>query len=271
MTSPATNLDPNGRPDNQVTLARVTRSELTKLLSLRSTWVMLGAVTMSMVALALIGGGLFASLADSGEFSPTSEDAAWAPFLTFQLAALIVACLGAISIAGEYSTSSIRATLTAVPRRIPVLWGKAIALAAILGPVLLAAYLASFLGFQALAGSYGVPLTAPGVVQAIVSATVVTAGFGLFGLGTGAVLRNPAASIITLVILMFIVPSMVASAPTSALSAVKEHLPVAVAQGIINPDLARDLRQLAGDATTLVGWVILVFTGGAVLLNRRDM
>jgi ABC-type transport system involved in multi-copper enzyme maturation permease subunit len=270
MTAPATALDPNGRPDHQVTLARVVGSELTKLRSLRSTWIMLGVVTASVVSLALAGGRFYASFADSGELTPTSTDATWAPFLTYQLAGLIVASLGAISITGEYSTGSIRATFTAVPRRVPVLWAKAVALVVVAGPVMLAANLASFLGFQLLAGSYGIPLTAPGAVQAIISATMVAVAFGLFGLGIGAALRSPVASIITLVILMFVVQSLVIMESSSALNTIKAHLPAAVAWSIIKPDPAAGLGQLAGDATMLVGWVILVCTGGIVSLKWRD-
>ena len=42
------------------------------------------------------------------------------------VAQLAIAVLGVLTITGEYSTGSIRATLTAVPKRLPVLWAKSV-------------------------------------------------------------------------------------------------------------------------------------------------
>ena len=42
----------------------------------------------------------------------------------FTFAQLAIGVLGVLLISGEYSTGMIRASLTAVPRRLPVLWGK---------------------------------------------------------------------------------------------------------------------------------------------------
>ena len=42
-----------------------------------------------------------------------------------KLAQLAIGVLGVLVISGEYSTGMIRATLAAVPRRLPVLWAKA--------------------------------------------------------------------------------------------------------------------------------------------------
>ena len=41
------------------------------------------------------------------------------------VAQLAIGVLGVLVITGEYSTGMIRATLTAVPKRLPVLWAKA--------------------------------------------------------------------------------------------------------------------------------------------------
>ena len=46
-----------------------------------------------------------------------------------QLAQLAIGVLGVLVITGEYSTGMIRATMTAVPKRLPVLWAKAIVFA----------------------------------------------------------------------------------------------------------------------------------------------
>ena len=40
------------------------------------------------------------------------------------IAQLAIAVLGVLVITGEYSTGMIRASFTAVPKRLPVLWGR---------------------------------------------------------------------------------------------------------------------------------------------------
>ena len=47
-----------------------------------------------------------------------------------QLAQLAIGVLGVLVITAEYSTGMIRASMTAVPKRLPVLWAKAVVYAA---------------------------------------------------------------------------------------------------------------------------------------------
>jgi ABC-type transport system involved in multi-copper enzyme maturation permease subunit len=266
---PTVALPTDDRARYRVTLIRVINSELTKLLSVRSTWILLGAAVALMITLATVGGALYTSLADAGEFTPTRELAIGAPFVIFELVALIVGCLGVVSMAGEHSTGAIQATLIAVPRRLPVLWAKGIALGVVGGPVLLAANVASFLGFQALAGQYGAPLIDPTALRVIVSATAVAMAFGLLGLGIGAALRNPVAAIVVLVGLLHVAPVLLVSLPTSPLDIVIDHLPVAAAKGVITSK-PKGAGELARHAVIVAGWVVVGLAGGAAVLNRYD-
>lgn len=270
MTPTATQLGPDDGRHYRVTLARVIRSELTKLRSLRSTWVMLGTAGILMIVIATVGGSLYASWVDAGKISPSRQIAMGAPFFTFDLVALIIGCLGVVSIVGEHSTGAIRATLTAVPRRLPVLWAKAIALVAMGGPVILAGNVVSFLGFQAFAGSHRAPLSDPTALRIIVGATAAAVGFGLLGLGIGAVLRSPVASIIVMVGLLLFAPVLFESLPPSALDAVADRLPTVAAREVITSKPVEP-GKLVGGAATVVGWVIVGLFGGAVVLHRRDL
>lgn len=125
----------------QVTFPRVVHMEWIKLRSLRSTLYTL-AITVALV----IGFGLlFSSVVGSGD-GPGEDDFGDPTSISLggvMLAALAVAVLGVLMSAGEYATGSIRATLAAVPSRLPVLWGKvtvfavvsfALMLVAVLGP-----------------------------------------------------------------------------------------------------------------------------------------
>ena len=56
------------------------------------------------------------------------------------LAQLIVGVLGVLLISNEYANGSIRNWFGAVPRRLPVLWGKAVVLTLVLSVVMVLAY-----------------------------------------------------------------------------------------------------------------------------------
>ena len=58
---------------------------------------------------------------DQADFHPLEVN-----LVGVQLAQLAIGVLGVLVITGEYSTGMIRASFTAVPKRLPVLWGKAI-------------------------------------------------------------------------------------------------------------------------------------------------
>ena len=106
----------------RVTQARVVVSEWTKLRTLRSTMWSLGVATVLTIGFPC----LFAALTSShwGSMSPGDRadrhplDIALVGVNVSQLA---IGVLGVLVITGEYSTGMIRASLTAVPKRLPVL------------------------------------------------------------------------------------------------------------------------------------------------------
>ena len=111
----------------KVTQARVFLSEWTKLRSVRSTrWSLLAAVgfTIGIAALAcavVSHHWPHMSLQERADFHPLDPNLAGV-----QLAQLALGVLGVLVITAEYSTGMIRASMTAGPRRLPVLWGKAV-------------------------------------------------------------------------------------------------------------------------------------------------
>ena len=68
-------------------------------------------------------------------------------------AQLAIGVLGVLVIAGEYSTGMIRATLAAVPSRLPVLWAKAAVFAAVTLVPTVPSVLAAFLIGQSILGA----------------------------------------------------------------------------------------------------------------------
>ena len=101
-------------------------SEWTKLRSLRSTIFSMLAAVVFIVGLSVLVPSVTVAHwppHDPGEaaaFDPTSRSLGG-----IFLAQLAIGVLGVLLITGEYATGMIRATLAAVPARLPVLWAKA--------------------------------------------------------------------------------------------------------------------------------------------------
>ena len=111
-----------------------------------------------------------------------------------QLAQLAIGVLGVLLVAGEYATGTIRVSLAAVPRRLPVLWGKAIVFALTTLVLCLPATLAAFLVGQSIlsAERLDISLSHPGVPRAVLGSALLLSAVGLLGLGLGALLRSAA-------------------------------------------------------------------------------
>ncbi|MFJ8948062.1 hypothetical protein ACIRG4_33285 [Streptomyces sp. NPDC102395] len=123
----------------KVTGVRVLRAEWAKFWSLRSSWVILAIAVVLLIALGAIASATYSpgTVGQDGPPGPGSgsgeQDAVSLALLGVTFASLAVGVLGVLLSAGEYTTGMIRSTLTAVPRRLPVLWSKA----AVVGPVFL--------------------------------------------------------------------------------------------------------------------------------------
>ncbi len=224
-SAPATATRP---PELKVTQARVLHSEWTKFRSLRSTvWTLLVAVVL-MVGI----GALFAavtanqfhtfSAGDIASFDPisTSLDG-----ITF--AQLAIGVLGVLMVTGEYGTGMIRSSLTAVPRRLPVLWGKLTVFAGmVLGVSLATGFVSFFLGQSLLnADNLGVTISSPGALRSVIGAALYMTVAGLIGMAVGSLLRNTAAGISTFVGVFFVIPPLAALLPSSISNHVVQYFP----------------------------------------------
>jgi ABC-2 type transport system permease protein len=259
----------------RVTLGRVVRSEWTKLRSLRSTWITLAVTVLVTVVLAGAFGHSDGAQIDSGKVAPSAAHAVAVAFLGLDLLALVVGVLGVLQMSGEYGSGLIRASLAAVPRRLPVLWAKVLVLVGLTAPLTVAVCLASFLISQAFVGDRGASLGDPGVPGAILGAAAYPVAVGLLGLGIGAMLRNTAAGITTLVAALLVIPALLPAAlPERIQDTVLPYVPIAAGQAMYalereNGGPVTFLSPVAG-AVVLAAWVVLVLAGGAAVLSRRD-
>lgn len=257
----------------RVTQWHVIRSEWTKLRSVRSTrWALLATLLLT------IGIGILACVVfetrwphlsphERANFKPLRVSLAGVNF-----AQLAVGVLGVLVITAEYSTGMIRATFSAVPKRLPVLWGKAIVFGAVVFVVTLpAVFVVFFAGQGILSGRHiNIALSHPGVLRSLIGAVLFLTAMGLFGLGLGAIVRNTAGGIALLAGLVFVLPPIVGLLPSNISDAINPYLP-SVAGGTvwtITPD-SHTFSPWGGFAL-FVGYAALSLVIAAVLLKRRD-
>ncbi len=260
-----------------VTQARVARSEWTKLRSLRSTrWAM--AVTLFLIiGLALLFSTVVAarwpnlSIEDKFRFLTHPLRAS---LVGVNLAELSIGVLGVLVITGEYTTGMIRSSFCAVPKRLPVLWGKAMVFAATTFALTLPAVLIAFFVSQAILSSrlqiLHTSFSDPGVARAVIGAALVLTVMGLFGLGIGAIVRHTAGAIVAFVAILFVVPPLLGLLPTDWANAINPYLPSSAADALWTiPRADNTLAPWAGFAL-FCGWVAATLAVAAVLLRRRD-
>jgi ABC-type transport system involved in multi-copper enzyme maturation permease subunit len=257
--------------DQRVTFPRVVRMEWIKFWTLRST-----ISTLAVTVLLLIGlGTIIAGVIGSGN-GPDQQDFGDPTAISLggvMLAVLATAVLGVLMTAGEYATGTIRATLTAVPARLPVLWAKVVVFAAAtFGPMLIAA-LGAFLIGQAILSSRGLPSTTlsdTGVLRAVAGAALYLTGAGIIGLAVGALMRNTAAAITTVVGALFLVPGLFQLLPRSWNDNVSPYLPSSAADAFMAVQTSSGLLSTGAGLAVFAGYIAVLLAGAAAALKRRD-
>lgn len=255
----------------RVTFRRVVRAEWTKLTSLRSTWFVLGGVAVLAVGFAAVMGWVADREAGPAR---TPGETLNATFLSVDILSLVVGVFGILLMTGEYSSGSIRATLTAVPGRTSVLGAKALVLVGAAAPMMLVVCALSFVVGQAFTTAASrLGFGDPDVLRATVGAAAAPVALGLIGLGIGALVRHTAGAITTYVAAMLVVPALLPAAlPGSLRDTAVPYVPVAAAQAMYAGQSGGGLVLLSPGtgALVLIGWIVAVLVGGAVMLRRRD-
>jgi ABC-type transport system involved in multi-copper enzyme maturation permease subunit len=250
-------------PGLRVTPSRVVLSEWTKFRSLRST-----VYTLLMAVVFMIGlGALITAITANqpGGLGPGESGIFFAQ--------LAIGVLGVLLITGEYSTGMIRSSLTVVPRRLPMLWGKLTVFAGVvLLTMLVASFTAFFAGQAVLGGQHpGASLSDPGALRAVVGAALYVTVAGITALAMGALLRNTAAAITTFVAVFFVFPTLTLLLPASVTDHFVQYLPSNLG-GVLTGStsgLAHPLAPWTGFGV-LCGYAIVLVGFAAWRLRRVD-
>ena len=257
-----------------VTFGRVLQSEWTKLRTLRSTlWSLLAAV----VAMAGLGPAVAAVQMSRWSHLGLEErlrfDSIDSGVGGFHGAQLAIGVLGVLVISGEYSTGMIRSSLMAVPHRLPVLWAKLAVFAAVTFTLMLVSSLVSFFAVQAIVTQHHqqVTLGAPHALRAVIGTALFLTVLGVLAVGLGALVRNTAGGVASLVGVLFVAPGIVALLPASTADAINPYLPLNAGFAVATSTFenSHHLAPWTGLAV-FAGYAVLVVGAAAVGLVRRD-
>jgi len=274
MTTAAAWLGPAWADRLRVTQARVLLSEWTKLRSLRSTLWSLGVGVVLTIGLPCIFAAVTAarwshmSLREQLNRHPIEIATAGV-----NLSQLAIGVLGVLVISGEYSTGMIRATMGAVPKRLPVLWAKLAVFALVTFVLMLPAVIVAFFVSQAILRSHHIlqiSFSDPGVARAVIGGALYLTGVGAFTLALGAITRNTAGGIAVFAGIFFVIPPLMNILPTSWNQSISEYLPSSAARDVFALSHGpHDLAPAPGFGL-FCAYTAVAIAIAAVLLVRRD-
>jgi ABC-2 type transport system permease protein len=190
----------------------------------------------------------------------------------FFLGQLALCVLGVMVITTEYSTGAIRASLLAVPKRIPMLAAKAVVWGGLdLVVSAITVFAVFFLSTSILHSHVSVTLGEPGVLRATIGGILYLVVLGLFALAIGGLIRHTAAAILIVLGLVLVVPPLVSLIPGTIANHVHGYLPTVAGA------LVAQTTQESGDVLSawqgfgvFCLWTAVLLVASGWLLVRRD-
>jgi ABC-2 type transport system permease protein len=247
--------------------AGLLRSEWIKLRSVRSTIWSFAIVIVATIAIAV---GLSVTASDLlRTVEEQASEALWVA--TFGVAAgqLVMAALGVLVISGEYATGMIRSTLTAVPKRTPVLAAKAVVLfVASFAVGAIATFASALISAPILAGR-GVTEQFDGeFVANLLLASLYLALTSIFALAIGTMLRSSAGGLAAVLGIVLLLPVLVFQLQFDAqwLRDISPYLFSNAGAGMYKGGQFEQWQF----ALIVVAWTGVSLALSALLLKRRD-
>jgi ABC-2 type transport system permease protein len=276
MTAAISKLPADPLAHDRPGFGRLLLAEWTKIRTVRSTlWSLILLVVLDLGFTALFVGltvGQWDNTDASDRAQITADPVSMILGSGFFLSQLTVCVLGVLVIGSEYSTGMIRASLLAVPRRLPMLWAKALVftlVVLVLGVAV--SFVSFFIGAAILGGKVDVSLGDEGVLRAVVGGGLYLAMLGLFALAIGAIVRHTAGGITGVIGFVLVLAPLAALLPGSLGEHVHAYLPseagTLIAKAHQGPD---DLLTPWQGYGVFALWTAALLALAAFLLKRRD-
>jgi ABC-2 type transport system permease protein len=252
-------------------------AEWTKLRTLPATPWLLAAIAALTVAVSAAASA--ATQCPTGTACPV--DTGKLSLTGIQFGQAVVAILAVLTVGGEYSTGTIRSTLTAIPRRTTVLLAKAAVVAI---PVLAAGAVAAFgsllagrilLPRNGFTTSRGFPPLIPPdrpVLRAAAGSALYLALIAILAIGTATAVRDSAVAIGTVLGLLYLFPIIAAVATNTHW---QRHLQqIGPMTAGLQIQATRNLNNLPispwAGLGVLAAWAATALIAGGLLLHLRD-
>jgi ABC-type transport system involved in multi-copper enzyme maturation permease subunit len=262
-------------PALRTSVPRAIRSEWVKLRSLRSTWLMLAGLFGAIVVF-----GLVAAAVASGQVSSPGQGPAFSgasPVQTVLSGAnfgvLLVAVMGVLVGAREYSSGMIRTSLAAVPRRWPLLLGKVATFVAVVTPVVVAGILIAFFGGTTIltnAGVASVSWSDANVASYVIGTVGYLVGIGVLGVALGMLLRGIGAGLGVLIGGVLFVPTLLSALLPDSWDSVLKYLPSSAGNVFTGAETTGDVLSYWAGVAVFVAWLVAAIGGAVWALLRRD-
>ncbi len=259
----------NTKPVSQI---RVIHSEWIKASTLRSTWFTLAFAILGMVGIAVgIAWATRAFWNDMDAESQANFDAIAVGLGGVILAQLVIAVLGVQIITGEYTTGMIRASLSAVPRRIMLLLGKVTVSAFLSLVVSIIASFAAFYVAQMILGDEGVSLGEPTALRAVLGTAFNLTAIGIMATAVGFIARSTAGGIGIILGILLVLPVIGSMLPFDWVNDLMEYLPSNAGAAVMATSATpADISPLTG-FLCLCAWMLVFIVGAGITLVRRDV
>ncbi len=279
LPSRSTDPVPTSPTPARVTLAGATSAEWIKFRSVRSTvWTVATTITLMVAVSVLAAWGTTQMDATS---ITTAMNLAQLLSAGYQLAQLGVAVLGVLIITSEYSTGMFRATFTAVPSRLPVLWAKGVILTLAVVVVAVVAMALSYVATMPFHDALGATfdLTDAQTLRMTVGLPLYLAAIGLLAFAVGALVRHSAAALAGVIALLLVVENVLMLVPVRAIEVISPFLPSSAGRRVLFDSEALAALDAAGNGAhltpwqgyaVLVLWVLALLGLAGTLLRRRD-
>ena len=189
------------------------------------------------------------------------------------LSVFFVGVVGAMFITSEYTTTSIRTTLTAVPRRTLLVVSKLVVMLATLCVVCELLVFALFLIGQAIYkgsnhGSFS--LNFPGALRGVLLAGLYLVLMSWLGFALGLVLRKTPAAIMVFVTIVLIAPVLLFLLPNGLQNSIDRYMPTHLGEGMMSLNQAGGTFSPYVCTFVLLAYVVGLTAFGTSLMNRRD-
>lgn len=277
----------SGRPGDSLSTGpgpsflRVLNSEVIKFRTLLSTLILLGATILVIVGVGVLAAwGIGQALQASGNnpqrsaaLAAQGDIAASAPSAGISFAQLILGSLAVLIISSEFTTGMARSTFTAVPKRIPAFVAKLLVVVASAFLVTaLSLYLAGLLAVPIL-DQYGhtLDVSSEHYYRTLLINSAYVAAVAAIGMALGALIRNSAGGIMTLVGIFFVLPIALQIIQGDFVKELRKFIPSNTLAPLTAAEHVADTLEAWQAALVLGAWVVIPLVLAGILLKRRDV